>query len=67
MLSVQFDAYNLDSPSTVNTNIRYGIETIETYFRQTRAVRPLTERLRDHARLVQAVDETLGALAKAGR
>lgn len=48
-------------------NIRYGIETIETYFMQTRAVRPLDARLRDRTRLVQAVDATLGALAKAGR
>jgi hypothetical protein len=48
-------------------DIRYGIETIETYFMQTRAVRPLDERLRNRARLVQAVEATLGPLAKIGR
>ncbi|MBI4517338.1 MAG: hypothetical protein HY699_16155 [Deltaproteobacteria bacterium] len=43
--------------------IRHGLETVETYFRQTRAVRPIKERLRDRARLVQAVEATLGPLA----
>jgi hypothetical protein len=49
--------------------IRHGLETVETYFRQTRAVRPIDERLRDRVRLVQAVEATLGPLANpdAGR
>ncbi len=47
--------------------IRHGIETVETYFRQTRAVRPLEHRLRDRERLAQAVEATLGPLAGAGR
>jgi len=43
--------------------IRSGLETIETYARQTRAERPLEQRLNDPARLQQAVDNTLGPLA----
>jgi hypothetical protein len=46
--------------------IRHGLEAIETYLGQTRAVRPMNERLRDRERLVQAVDATLGPLVKAG-
>jgi hypothetical protein len=47
--------------------IRHGLEPVETYLRQTRAVRPMDERLRDRQRLVQAVEATLGPLADAGR
>jgi hypothetical protein len=46
-------------------SIRSGLETIETFARQTRAERPMGERLQDPARLKQAVDETLGPLADA--
>jgi hypothetical protein len=43
--------------------IRAGLETIETYARQTRAERPLSARLADPAGLRDAVDATLGPLA----
>jgi hypothetical protein len=46
--------------------IRSGLETIETYARQTRAERPLGERLQDPARLREAVEGTIGPLADAG-
>jgi hypothetical protein len=47
--------------------IRHGLEPIETYAAQTRAVRPFNERLEQPARLVEAVDVTVGPLAGAGR
>lgn len=49
--------------------IRSGLETIETFARQTRAERPLGERLKDRGRLREAVEATLGPLAdqSAGR
>lgn len=43
--------------------IRSGLETVETFAWQTRAERPLEGRLRDPARLQQAVEQTLGPLA----
>jgi hypothetical protein len=46
--------------------IRYGLETVETYALQTRAVRPFAERLQNQARLVEAVKATVGPLAAAG-
>jgi hypothetical protein len=46
-------------------SIRSGLETLSTFARQTRAERPMGERLLDPARLQQAVDETLGPLAEA--
>lgn len=46
--------------------IRHGLETVETYAVQTRAVRPLAERLQNDARLIEAVKETVGPLAQAG-
>lgn len=45
--------------------IRHGIEPVGTYLRQTRAVRPIAERLGDRARLTTAVDEVLGPLGRA--
>ena len=45
--------------------IRHSLETVETYAEQTRAVRPLAQRLQDRARLVAAVEATLGPLADA--
>jgi hypothetical protein len=48
-------------------SIRHGLETVETYFLQTRAVRPMDQRLRNRERLVQAVEATLGPLANAER
>lgn len=47
--------------------IRHGLEAVETYAQQTRAVRPVAERLRNPARLNAAVEATLGPLAGAGR
>lgn len=47
--------------------IRHGLEVVETYAQQTRAVRPVAERVRDPARLDAAVEATLGPLAEAGR
>jgi hypothetical protein len=41
---------------------RGGLETIETYARQTRAERPFEERMRDPERLDQAVDYAITAL-----
>jgi hypothetical protein len=41
---------------------RGGLETIETYARQTHAERPLDERMRDPKRLEQAVDYAMTAL-----
>jgi hypothetical protein len=46
-------------------SIRSGLETLSTFARQTRAERPMSERLLDPVRLQQAVDETLGPLADA--
>jgi hypothetical protein len=43
--------------------IRSGLETIETFARQTRAARPRAERLQDPERLGQAVEATVGPLA----
>ena len=43
--------------------IRYGLETSVTYFRQTRAVRPREDRLKNPQRIQKAIDETLGELA----
>lgn len=45
--------------------IRSGLETIETFARQTRAERPLGDRLSDPGRLKQAIEDTLGPLARA--
>jgi hypothetical protein len=45
--------------------IRSGLETIETYARQTRSERPPGERLRDPERLRLAVEATIGPLAEA--
>ena len=45
--------------------IRSGLEMIETYAMQTRARRPIEERLRDPERLQQAIEATLGPLADA--
>jgi hypothetical protein len=45
--------------------IKSGIEPLETYVRQTRAVRPVTERLQNGVRLQRAVDDALGRLADA--
>lgn len=47
--------------------IRHGLEAVETYAQQTRAVRPVPERLRNPVRLNAAVEATLGPLAGAGR
>jgi hypothetical protein len=43
--------------------IRSGVELVETYARQTRAVRPQAERLADASRLREAVEATIGPLA----
>lgn len=43
--------------------IRSGLETVETFARQTRAVRPLEQRLRDPVRIREAVEATVGPLA----
>ena len=43
--------------------IRAGLETIETFAAQTRAVRPLEQRLRSPVRLRQAVEAAVGPLA----
>ncbi len=48
-------------------SIRQGLEPIETYAAQTRAVRPLAERLREHVLITKAVEETVGPLADAGK
>jgi hypothetical protein len=47
--------------------IRYGLEPVETYAEQTRAVKPIAERLQDPGRIAQAVEQTVGPLADAGR
>jgi hypothetical protein len=44
--------------------IQSGIEPIETYVRQTRAVRPKAERLQDGVRLQRAVADAVGPLAE---
>jgi hypothetical protein len=43
--------------------IRAGLETVETYAWQTRAVRPVAERLRNPLRVQQAVESAIGPLA----
>jgi hypothetical protein len=43
--------------------IRHGLETVETYHEQTRAFRPGSDRLRDRARLADAVEKTVGPIA----
>jgi len=45
--------------------IRSGLETIETFARRTRAVRPRPERLQDVERLKETVESTIGPLAQA--
>lgn len=45
-------------------SIQSGFEVIETYFEQTRAVRPVSERLQDDRLLQQAVDGVLGGLVE---
>jgi hypothetical protein len=52
-----------DTESRVLYGIRHGLEPLATYHRQTRALRPRDERLRDSSRLATAVDETLAPLA----
>lgn len=47
--------------------IRHGLETVETYAAQTRAVRPLAQRLQNQPRLVEAVNATVAPLAAAGK
>lgn len=47
--------------------IRHGLETIETYAEQTRAIRPIAERLQRRAGFVDAVEKTVGPLAEAGK
>jgi hypothetical protein len=47
--------------------IRHGLETVETYAVQTRAVRPLAERLQNEVRLLEAVKATVGPLAAGGK
>lgn len=47
-------------------SIRSGIETVETYARQTRATRPVGVRLKDEERWHTAVEGAVGQLADAG-
>lgn len=46
--------------------IRSGLETVETFASQTRAVRPPEERLRNPVRIRAAVEATVGPLADRG-
>jgi hypothetical protein len=46
--------------------IRHCLDAAETYAEQSRAVRPIAQRLRQHARIVEAVEATVGPLADAG-
>ena len=46
--------------------IRHGLEPVETYAQQTRAVRPVAERLQNPSRLNAVIEATLGPLAAAG-
>lgn len=47
--------------------IRYGIEPVETYAQQTRAVKPVAERLQRPGGVAQAVEQTVGPLADAAK
>ena len=47
--------------------IRHGLQTVETFAEQTRAVRPIPQRLQDETRLMEAIEATVGPLADAGK
>jgi hypothetical protein len=63
VMALCLDVGLLDLESRELSGIRDGLEIIETYAQQTRAVRPRSQRLRDRARLVQSVEATMGPLA----
>ena len=63
VLATCVDAALYDLEERMLYGIRSGLETIETFARQTRAERPLEQRLRDPSRLREAVNATLGPLA----
>jgi hypothetical protein len=60
-----FSALLFDMEERELYGIRSGLETLETFARQTRAIRPREDRLQDPERIRKAVEAVVGPLAGA--